>query len=83
MWNLTELDCGRVLTNDEHYISEFIKKHGRIKLISDPLEGKLPMDCHSIRRRQYFPEKADRDSREYPLAYARIVYKVVNGRLPK
>lgn len=38
----------------------------------------LKMNCKSIRERQYFPRKsASTFEKEYPIAQARIVYKVL------
>ena len=40
-------------------------------------EFRTPMDCNSIKARGYFPDKSQTENEEkFPLAFARIVYKV-------
>lgn len=67
------LNCSRVLANDTDYIAQLAKQ--RIQY-TDPPE--LDMDCErGIRWRNYFPQRKDQFE-DYPLAQARIVYKVGN-----
>lgn len=74
--NLSQLDCGEVLAKNTEYIQHFNTEFGRI-VLSDPIdEVNLQMDCESIRKRNHFPTIADKESREYPLAYARIINTV-------
>ena len=72
--NLSRLNCKRVLEGDRYYIGRFIAEHGRINL--DEKAINIPVDCKSIRARNYFPEEADQESVDFPLAYCRSVYRV-------
>ena len=72
--NLSRLNCKRVLEGDRYYIERFIAEHGRINLNEKAVN--ISVDCKSIRARNYFAEEADQESVDFPLAYARAVYKV-------
>lgn len=76
---MAHLNCSRVMANDKVYLSEMAKK--RINF-TDP--EVLDMDCQSgIRRRNYLPEKCQmQEDADFPLAQARIVYKV-SGKCKK
>lgn len=77
--NQSSLDCSRVVRNDKLYIAEQAKRRIQFR---DPPE--LNMDCETgIRWRNYFPDKIvmrvqndTDDDGDYPLAQARVVYKV-------
>lgn len=65
------LQCARFFQNDTDYIKQFSTK--RI-VFKDPLD--LPMDCDSIKRRNYFPSKpASHEEANFPIARAKIIYK--------
>lgn len=66
------LQCSRFFQND----TDYIKKYSIKRLVSkDPVD--LPMDCESIHRRNYFPSKAaSKEEANFPIARAKIVYKV-------
>uniref|UniRef100_A0A914CHM5 Uncharacterized protein n=1 Tax=Acrobeloides nanus TaxID=290746 RepID=A0A914CHM5_9BILA len=64
-------DCKRIFEKDEKYIKN-LSSH-RITYQDDP---SLPTDCNSVRLRNYFPVLPNtREEAEYPIAYARVVYK--------
>lgn len=67
-----DLNCERVLLNDVEYIRE--KTRHRI-VYKDSVD--LKTDCASIKNRNYFPERPlTNQEAEFPIAYARIVYRV-------
>uniref|UniRef100_A0A915ER96 Uncharacterized protein n=1 Tax=Ditylenchus dipsaci TaxID=166011 RepID=A0A915ER96_9BILA len=66
-----QLDCRRVMQNDVNYMKRMVKT--RITY-QDPSD--LPMDCASIKARNYFPSRPNsKQEASFPLAQARIVYK--------
>jgi hypothetical protein len=69
------LECNRLINGDDIYIKEQSKN--RLKYF-DPKEELLPMDCNSIKSRNYFLEKPISENENlFPLAYARAVYIVI------
>lgn len=69
-------NCQRILTGDSKYVKEQAKRRLTMAKGTEQ-EVDIPMDCASIRARQHFVDTplTDRE-RQFPLAYARIVYKV-------
>lgn len=68
------VDCARIIANDTHYISSVAKSRIIYKEENDQT---LPLDCPSIRSRNYFPNRSMSDEeKKFPVAFARIVYKV-------
>jgi hypothetical protein len=62
------------LLNDSEYAQAVGKK--RIA-ITEHRQSLLPMDCESIFRRNYFQTKAASSKElQFPIAFARVVYKV-------
>ncbi|KAI6208501.1 Beta-1,3-galactosyl-O-glycosyl-glycoprotein beta-1,6-N-acetylglucosaminyltransferase 3 [Aphelenchoides besseyi] len=64
------LQCNRFYEDDKEYLKPYVEKRMFYK---DPAE--LPMDCESIKTRNYFPDKpSSKEEAEFPVARARIVY---------
>src|SRR5689334_11234139 len=73
----THLDCQRIMNNDTVYIQNMAKS--RVNY-TDP--DNLAMDCGAIFSRNYFSKTPDSFLEEaFPLAQARVVFKVVNLHL--
>uniref|UniRef100_A0AC35UIP6 Glycosyltransferase family 92 protein n=1 Tax=Rhabditophanes sp. KR3021 TaxID=114890 RepID=A0AC35UIP6_9BILA len=67
-----QLNCDSIMNNDKKYIDEQKKQRFTI----DPKEFDLPMDCNSIKNRAYYPTNPlSKSEKEFPIAYARIVYE--------
>ncbi|KAH7702945.1 core-2/I-Branching enzyme family protein [Aphelenchoides avenae] len=66
------LDCSRIISGDSEYIKTAA---GSRIVLSDKDDMHLPMDCASIRSRNYFPTTPmSKDEAKFPIAFARIVY---------
>ncbi|KAI1728314.1 core-2/I-Branching enzyme domain-containing protein [Ditylenchus destructor] len=70
--NVVNLDCAKLLEGtDKDYIREAATH--RVKYKDDP---RLPMDCASIKRRNYFAQKsASKEEENFPIAVSRTVFK--------
>lgn len=64
------IDCEKVLKNDSIYLKDLNRE-----TYDD--SNDLDMSCEGIRKRNYFPENPmSQEEADFPLAYAKIVYKV-------
>lgn len=68
------LNCQKFFNHDRRYVYRYTKK--RLNF-TDPPDESLPMDCESIRMRNYFPRfPATKIEADYPLAEARVVFQI-------
>ena len=68
------LQCQRILERDNKYIDE-VRNNRTVYNDADELKT----DCISIKERSYFPIKSTSNEEvEFPIAYAKIVYKVMD-----
>lgn len=68
-----DLDCSRIVGNDQEYIRLKAKK--RISYVDQPA---LETDCESIKARNYFPTEAtSEEERDFGIAFSKTVFKVI------
>ncbi|KAI1726057.1 core-2/I-Branching enzyme domain-containing protein [Ditylenchus destructor] len=68
---LHDLDCSRIVGNDQEYIRLKAKK--RISYVDQPA---LETDCESIKARNYFPTEAtSEEERDFGIAFSKTVFK--------
>jgi beta-1,3-galactosyl-O-glycosyl-glycoprotein beta-1,6-N-acetylglucosaminyltransferase/N-acetyllactosaminide beta-1,6-N-acetylglucosaminyltransferase len=68
-----DLNCQILFDGSTEAINEYVKK--RIK-IEDPEWSELPMDCESIKERNYFQTKnIYNEEKTFPIAFSRAVFK--------
>ncbi|KAI6198865.1 Beta-1,3-galactosyl-O-glycosyl-glycoprotein beta-1,6-N-acetylglucosaminyltransferase 3 [Aphelenchoides besseyi] len=64
------LQCNRFYEDDREYVKKYSKER---MVYKDPVE--LPMDCDSIRSRNYFPDRpSSKEEADFPVARAQVVY---------
>jgi hypothetical protein len=71
---LAQLECSRILENDQVYIKNVTESR---LTYNDTLDVDFRMDCESIKTRNFFPPfPSSREEAEFPIAFARNVFKV-------
>uniref|UniRef100_A0A915CX10 Uncharacterized protein n=2 Tax=Ditylenchus dipsaci TaxID=166011 RepID=A0A915CX10_9BILA len=69
----SHLECHRLFNNDMDYVEQCAQQ--RVKFEDQP-NGYLPMDCASIKQRNYFTNlPMSAQEANFPIAHARIVYQ--------